>query len=107
MKYLLELGASPDKLVLGVPFYGNTFTLADRNLHEIGSASNGTGLKGPYTQKFNFLGYNEVCNRVIQLKISYIGENTLQINFQLLNRSAKKSPKINGVSINGLNDGTA
>ena len=61
MKYLLELGASPDKLVLGVDFAGRTFTLADRNSHEIGSASNGTGLKGPYTLTNGFLGYNEVC----------------------------------------------
>ena len=60
MNYLLESGASPDKLVLGVPFYGKTFTLADRNLHEIGSASNGTGLQGPYTRQNGFLGYNEV-----------------------------------------------
>ena len=39
MKYLLELGASPHKLVLGVQFAGRTFTLADRNLHEVGSPS--------------------------------------------------------------------
>ncbi len=65
MKYLLELGASPHKLVLGVPFNGWAFKLADRNLHEIGSPSNGMGLRGPYTQHKNgFLGYNEVC-RVI------------------------------------------
>jgi chitinase len=64
MKYLLTSGASPDKLVLGVPFFGLTFTLADRNLHEIGSPSNGTGLQGPYTRVNGFLGYNEVC-RVI------------------------------------------
>ena len=61
MKYLLESGASPDKLVLGVPFYGRTFTLVDRNLHEIGSPTNGTGLQGPYTEEDGFLGYNEVC----------------------------------------------
>ena len=61
MKYLLELGASPDKLVLGVQFSGWTFTLSDRNLHEIGSPSNGSGLKGPYSQTDGFLGYNEVC----------------------------------------------
>ncbi len=61
MKYLLTSGASPDKLVLGVQFAGSTFTLADRNLHEVGSASNGTGLKGPYTEEDGFLGYNEVC----------------------------------------------
>ena len=61
MKYLLESGASPDKLVLGVPFYGRTFELADRSLHEIGSPTNGTGLQGPYTEEDGFLGYNEVC----------------------------------------------
>ena len=61
MKNLLKLGASPDKLVLGVEFGGRTFTLVDRNLHEIGSASNGTGLQGPYSRTKGFLGYNEVC----------------------------------------------
>ncbi len=67
MKYLLELGASPHKLVLGVEFAGWSFTLADRNLHEIlwnylilSSPSNGTGLKGPYTETEGYLGYNEV-----------------------------------------------
>jgi chitinase len=64
VKYLLKSGASPDKLVLGVDFTGRTFTLADRNLHEIGSPSNGTGLRGPYTRTKGYLGYNEVC-RVI------------------------------------------
>jgi chitinase len=80
VKYLLELGASPHKLVLGVEFAGWSFTLADRNSHEIGSASNGTGLRGPYTRTKGLLGYNEVC-RVVQLNISNIEENTLQINF--------------------------
>jgi hypothetical protein len=47
--------------VLGVEFSGWSFTLADRNLHEIGSASNETGLQGPYTQSHGLLGYNEVC----------------------------------------------
>ena len=61
MKYLLKSGASRDKLVLGVPFYGYTFILADRNLHEIGSPSNGTGMQGPYTRRNGYLGYNEVC----------------------------------------------
>ena len=60
MKYLLKSGASPDKLVLGVQFNGLTFTLADRNLHEIGSPLKGMGLRGPYTQLKGHLGYNEV-----------------------------------------------
>jgi chitinase len=61
VKYLLKSGASRDKLVLGVQFAGETFKLVDRNLHEIGSPSNGTGLQGPYTQYNGFHGYNEVC----------------------------------------------
>ena len=70
MKNLLELGASPDKLVLGVLFGGMTFTLVDRNLHEIGSLSNGRpgwidmtlhGMRGPYNEEDGFLGYNTVC----------------------------------------------
>jgi chitinase len=61
VNYLLKSGASPDKLVLGVDFAGKTFTLADRNLHEVGSPSNGTGLKGPYTRTNHYIAYNEVC----------------------------------------------
>jgi hypothetical protein len=62
VKYLLKSGASPEKLVLGVEFAGWSFTLADRNSHEIGSASNGTGLQGPYTREDGHLGYNEVSS---------------------------------------------
>ena len=61
MKYLLNSGASLDKLVLGVQFEGTTFILEDRNLHEVGSASNGTGMQGPYTRLNGVLQYNEVC----------------------------------------------
>ena len=57
----MKSGASPDKLVLGVAFIGKSFTLADRNLHEVGSASNGPGLQGPYNEKNGYLAYNEVC----------------------------------------------
>ncbi|XP_046446089.1 probable chitinase 2 [Daphnia pulex] len=62
--YLLKLGASPAKLVVGVPFYGRTFTLVDKNLRQIGSASNGTGFPGPYTREDGFLGYNEICKEL-------------------------------------------
>jgi chitinase len=58
---LLKSGASPDKLVLGVQFEGRAFILEDINLHEVGSASNGTGMQGPYTEIYGFLQYNEVC----------------------------------------------
>eukprot|EP00099_Drosophila_melanogaster_P005661 NP_001246550.1 chitinase 2, isoform B [Drosophila melanogaster] len=57
--YLLKLGAPPEKLVMGLPFYGRTFkTLASGFLNDV---SEGVGFKGPYTREDGFLGYNEIC----------------------------------------------
>jgi len=58
--YLLRLGAPPEKLVMGLPFYGRTFkTPSDGNL---GDATDGTAFQGPLTREDGFLGYNEICN---------------------------------------------
>jgi GH18 family chitinase len=37
--YLLELGAKPEKTVLGVPFYGRTFVLDYPKNNEVGARS--------------------------------------------------------------------
>ena len=48
--------------MLGVPFYGRTFILADADDHKVGaSVQSGRGFKGPYTRQDGFLGYNEIC----------------------------------------------
>lgn len=71
--YLLKMGASPQKIVLGIPFYGRTFiTKLEGNF---GDASNDIGFMGPYTRENGFMGYNEVCdilsNRTSQWTKSY------------------------------------
>ncbi|XP_046650642.1 mast/stem cell growth factor receptor-related protein Kit-like isoform X2 [Daphnia pulicaria] len=68
VKYLQKLGATPEKLVIGVPFFGRTFNLVDRNLHEIGFASNGSGFQGPYTTEDGLLGYNEICKELTKIQ---------------------------------------
>ncbi|KAL0810926.1 hypothetical protein ABMA28_010224 [Loxostege sticticalis] len=61
VKYWLRAGCPPEKLVLGVPFYGRTFTLANANVNTPRSPAAGAGIAGPYTATSGFVGYNEFC----------------------------------------------
>ncbi|XP_063834196.1 probable chitinase 2 isoform X1 [Ostrinia nubilalis] len=61
VQYWLSAGCPPEKLVMGVPFYGRTFNLSDPSVNAPNSPSNGAGLAGPYTAESGFIGYNEFC----------------------------------------------
>lgn len=54
-------GAPAEKLIMGVPFYGRSFTLADLNNHAVGDAHIGRGMAGPYSIEPGIVGYNELC----------------------------------------------
>ncbi|XP_055315783.1 probable chitinase 2 isoform X3 [Sitodiplosis mosellana] len=57
--YLIKLGATPTKIVMGLPFYGRTFITKLNGT--FGDASNDDGFPGPYTKQNGFMGYNEIC----------------------------------------------
>ncbi|CAK9817594.1 Probable chitinase 2 [Anthophora quadrimaculata] len=69
LKYLLNKDAPPSKLVLGLPMYGRTFVLKNKlNSPEespIGKATELDGFKGPYTGQNGFMGYNEICEELV------------------------------------------
>nr|ARA90555.1 chitinase-like protein [Chrysomya megacephala] len=60
-KYWINQGAPREKLVMGVPFYGRSFTLADPNNHAVGAPHIGRGLAGQYSVEPGVIGYNELC----------------------------------------------
>ncbi|XP_034177248.2 chitinase-3-like protein 1 isoform X1 [Osmia lignaria lignaria] len=64
--YWLSQGASTDKIILGIPTYGRSFTLVNPSNTDVGAPANGPGTAGPYTREAGMLGYNEICEYLRQ-----------------------------------------
>lgn len=62
-------GVPKNKLILGVPFYGRTYTLQDaesRGLKAYINKERKGGLPGTYTNSTGFLAYFEICSLISQ-----------------------------------------
>ena len=57
-------GAPREKLIMGMPLYGQSYTLASSSNHGLGAAATGPGSAGPFTGQGGLLGYNEICDFV-------------------------------------------
>lgn len=75
MHYWIKKGAPPSKLVMGMPMYGQTFTLEGRrNIHGkyqaagLNTPASSGGEEGEYTRAKGFLAYYEV-NIIMNMKI--------------------------------------
>lgn len=58
--YMLRLGAPRDKLVMGIPTFGKSFTLASSE-SRVGAPIAGPGLPGRFTKEEGTLAYYEIC----------------------------------------------
>ncbi|XP_055600306.1 probable chitinase 10 [Uranotaenia lowii] len=64
INYWIEKGAPPQKLVMGMPCYGQSFALADNNKNGLNEKSYGPGEAGEFTRAGGFLAYYEICEKV-------------------------------------------
>jgi chitinase len=64
INYWLEQGADPRKIIMGMPMYGQSFSLADRNTNGLNSMTYGGGEAGPETRARGFLSYYEICTNI-------------------------------------------
>lgn len=64
IKYWMKLGAPSEKLILGAPTYGITYTLTKASNHGLNAPVTGVGQAGQFTQSPGIVAYYEVCNRI-------------------------------------------
>lgn len=62
--YWIEKGAPPQKLIMGLPMYGQSFSLADPNKRGLNDQTYGPGEAGKYSRAGGFLAYYEICDKV-------------------------------------------
>ncbi|XP_028923995.1 chitinase-3-like protein 1 [Ornithorhynchus anatinus] len=58
--YVLSKGAPASKLLMGIPTFGRTFTLASSD-SGVGAQASGPGFPGPFTNDKGKLAYYEIC----------------------------------------------
>ncbi|KAI8036931.1 chitinase-3-like protein 1 [Drosophila gunungcola] len=86
VKYWLLAGAPPEKLVLGVPFYGRAFTLTTAEGNQPGSPHIGKGIAGNYSREPGVLGYNELCELMQQEEWTQKWESEQQVPYAFRQR---------------------
>nr|QIJ96699.1 chitinase 2b [Glyphodes pyloalis] len=64
INYWLKAGCPPEKLIMGVPFYGRTFSLTNPDVNSVRAPASGAGIAGQYTATNGFIGYNEFCQKL-------------------------------------------
>lgn len=61
--YWIQGGALPNKIIVGIPFYGRTFTLSNAVNNELYAQTIGPGDSGTYIQSKGVLHFCDICNK--------------------------------------------
>ncbi|KAK3281481.1 hypothetical protein CYMTET_10732 [Cymbomonas tetramitiformis] len=81
VNYWLQRGCPADKLVLGMPFYGRSFTLESSSDAFYGAAVTGAGRPGPGTGEGGFLAFYEVAHAVEAYSGERLWDSKMQVPY--------------------------
>ncbi len=76
----VKLGTPKNKLVIGMPSYGRSFTLTDRSKYIVNSPAKDGGKAGKYTREAGFLAYYEVCQMLLE-GASYLWDEEMKVPY--------------------------
>ena len=79
-KMWTRLGTPKEKLVIGMPTYGRSFTLSDRSKYVVNSPTSGGGTAGEFTREAGFLAYYEICEMLLK-GANYIWDNEMKVPY--------------------------
>ncbi|XP_064455896.1 endochitinase-like isoform X2 [Ornithodoros turicata] len=66
LKWLEKLGAPREKLVVGIPFYGRSYVLANASNHALGAqCTQAPAIRGPFLGSDEIQTYYEICVKVL------------------------------------------
>ena len=75
----MKQGAPKEKLMIGMPTYGRSFTLVDHDKFDIGAPASGGGTPGKYTGESGFMSYYEVIiTQLMAILVSVVGLKSLK-----------------------------
>ena len=66
IKYWIQKGAPKEKLIMGMPLYGRSFTLSSSRNNGLNAPTSAAGQAGKFTREAGFLAYYEICHNVKQ-----------------------------------------
>ncbi|XP_063216325.1 probable chitinase 10 [Bacillus rossius redtenbacheri] len=76
----VKMGAPKDKLVIGMPTYGRTFTLSNPDNFRVNAPASGGGKAGDFTKEGGFLAYYEICE-MLKNGASYIWDDEMKVPY--------------------------